>query len=79
MWLLRDLGARSEELRSEISTENLRDLPRLWDWTTGSQSPLRVYLRTNFFSWTGLLTIGLYLELASPNLHKRERIILTRS
>jgi hypothetical protein len=42
MWLLKDLGVRSEELRSEISTESLRDLPRPWDWTTGSQSPLRV-------------------------------------
>jgi hypothetical protein len=53
MWLLRDLGVRSEEPRSEILTESLLDLPRFWDWTTGSQSPLRVYLRTNFFKVDG--------------------------
>ena len=49
MWPLRDLGVRNEEPRSEILTESLLDLPRFWDWTTGSQSPLRVYLRTDDF------------------------------
>lgn len=49
MWPLRGLGVRSEEPRSETLTESLLDLPRFWGWTTGSQSPLQVYLRTEFF------------------------------